>query len=112
MSISLTELFPGATQNATSLTLDKGFMSAYGLVATSSNNPEAMVLCIIARCAEILTESRRANNRTTQRVAITFAGQDAIEDVPGSGEYVNRLVYSAINYNPITLGDLDVSSFD
>lgn len=112
MPIGLTELFPGATQNETTLTLDKSFMAAYGLVESAANNPEAMLLCIIARAAEVLNESRRAQNREDQRVAITFAGEDAIEDVPGSDQYVQRIVWSAINYNPITLPAFDVGGFD
>lgn len=112
MPIGLTELFPGATQNETTLTLDKSFMAAYGLVESATNNPEAMLLCVIARAAEVLNESRRAQNRGDQRIAVTYAGQDVIEDVPGSDEYVQRVVWSAINYNQIALPEFDVGGFD
>lgn len=108
MSVPWSELFPGATQNETSITIPKAFMTQYGLVPSVNNLSESLLFALLFRASEIMTEQRRLLNRTTQYGSVTLAGKDAIEDIPGSDIYVTRFVLSGIWYQPITLPDVDL----
>ena len=113
MPASLEQVFgPGTTQDATTITIPKANFASFGLTATATNNPQALLFCIVRYASNHLTEARRADDRAIQPITITLAGRDALEDVSGTQEYTARSVYTLIQYKPVVLPDQSVSYMD
>lgn len=103
--VPIEELFgPGATQDINTLTISKSWMNQFGLLPDPANNPEGLLLAIIALAGNYASESRRAINRDAQYLTVTPAGYDGIEDIPGSNARVRRDVITVIKYldEPVT----------
>ena len=103
---------PGATQTATTVVIDKSWMTQYGLVPSADDTPEALLSAIVQKAAESLSEARRANNRNEQFVTVTYGGYDEIEDVPGAPGQVRRDVCTVITYTPKPLVGFTLSQYE
>lgn len=107
---TLSETFgANATQNATSVTIDKTPMSEYSLTPSASNKAEGLLTGMIAVASKNLTETNRALDRENRHLTVNYAGFDVIEDPVGSGQYYRRDIWTVIAYKsqPNTPFDLD-----
>jgi hypothetical protein len=109
MTATLENVFgAGTTQDATHLHIPKANFVQYGLSPDANDNPQALFVCMVRQASIWLTEARRADDRAIQPVTVTYSGQDALEDITGSGDYVNRKVFTVILYRPVTFPDFSV----
>lgn len=99
----------GATQSATSFTVQKAPLAEFGLSAGATNRAEGLFFGQVAVAAKNLTEANRAQDRANRHVTVTFANFDVVEDPPGSGQMFRRDIYTVVAYKaqPNTPFDLD-----
>lgn len=108
---TITEVFgASATQNTTSLTIQKAPMAEFGLTATGTNTAESLLGGIVAVAAKNCSEANRAGDRANRNLTISPAGFDVVEDPAGSGQYYRRDIYTVILYKsepntPLSLND-------
>lgn len=113
MTATLENVFgAGTTQDATHLHIPKANFAQYGLSPDANDNAQALFACIVRMASIWLTEARRADDRAIQPVTVTYSGQDALEDITGSGDYVNRKVFTVILYRSITFPEFSVQFID
>ena len=109
MTATLANVFgAGTTQDATHLHIPKANFVQYGLSPDANDNAQALLMCIVRQASVWLSEARRADDRAIQPVTVTYSGQDALEDITGSGDYVNRKVFTVILYQTIVFPGFSV----
>lgn len=92
----LTDVFgANATQNGTTITIAKADLTSTGFVAATSNTAESIVVAMLMRFANTLTETQRATDTVARNVTVTYAGQDTINQ---AGTQYRRDVWSAVAY--------------
>lgn len=84
-----------ATQNATDIVIKKADLTSTGFVATASNTAESILVALIMRAANELSETNRSTDTVNRNLTLTYAGQDTVNQ---AGTQYRRDVWSAVAY--------------
>ena len=94
---TLIEIFgSGATQDATTLTIDKNDLIAIGLTPSASNTGESLVAAIIAKAQETLTASRQESH-SEQSIVI----EDNLETLTTRNDQLYRQLTKSISFDKL-----------
>lgn len=107
---TLIEVFgPGALQDSNYLTIAKSSLAQNsGLTALSSNSPEGLLAAVLLQAAKSLTEDARATEPAIRQVAVSYNGQDLIEQ---GGQNFRRDVYIVALYTPTQVVSVDPDNY-
>lgn len=98
MPISLTQLFgAGATQTATSITLQKADFADIGLDASETNSAQSLFAAIFLKAAQILTEDNQALD--ISQLILVLRDLDSL--TTRSGNTYTRVGYS-VSFDKLT----------
>ncbi|MBE9011033.1 hypothetical protein IQ250_12530 [Pseudanabaenaceae cyanobacterium LEGE 13415] len=97
-----------ATQNETSITIQKADLQALGLTPAATNRAESILVAIVMRATSALTEVNRAQDLTNRHVTVNYAGQDLIDQ---SGNAFRRDAYSVLLYKSTQLATIDPDDY-
>jgi hypothetical protein len=107
---TLSEIF-GATssQTAASLTINKSDLSVTGLVPSSTNTPESLLVALIIYASRSLTETNRSSDTVNRNVTVNYSGQDLVNG--SGGAFYRRDIYSALLYKSTTIATIDPGDY-
>lgn len=106
---TLIEVFgPGALQDSNYLTIAKSSLAQSGLTTLSENSPEGLLAALLLQAAKSLTEDARATEPSIRQLAISYNGQDLIEQ---GGQNFRRDVYIVALYTPTQIASVDPDNY-
>lgn len=107
---AVTEVFgAGAFDDASALTITKLDMSNIGLTNTTNNKAEGMLVAILLRASNVLTDANRLTDLVNRNVTINYSGQDLVDQ--GGGNVFLRDTYQISLYKPTTVAPIDPDNY-
>lgn len=98
----------GATQNSTSITIQKSDLAAAGLTAAATNTAESILVAVLKLATDKLTEVARSQDLATRHVTVNYNGQDLIDQ---GGSYYRRDAYSILLYKTTALQTINPNDY-
>lgn len=98
----------GATQDVSTITIQKSALQAVGLTPSPTNDPQALLAAIALIAKNSLTETNRATDMVNRKVTLTYVGQDLV--VQSSQNYRRDLFYFAL-YKTTDLATIDPDDY-
>ena len=106
---TLQEVFgANAVQSATTLTISKADLVSVGLTANAGNTAESLLVALLIRASNSLTEVARSQDLVNRHVTVQYGGQDLVEQ---SGSNFRRDVYSVLAYKTTALQTVDPDDY-
>lgn len=106
----LTDVFVGAAQDASSLTIPKAAMPT--LTAAATNSPDAMLGALLFRCTEYYTAERRTVDKDVSIVATMDLPQTETEyDATGNANTYLVRSFTVKFYQESNFGDFDADTY-
>lgn len=107
---TLTQVFgAGSTQDATVIAMSKADYAGLGLTAVANNTAESLLVSIILSAAQTLTEANRLLDLVNRNIAITYTGQDLIDQ--GGGNVFLRDTYQISLYKSTAIVTVDPDNY-
>lgn len=107
---TLSEVFgSGASQDLNNLTISKTDLVGKGLTAAASNRAEALLVAVILKSADVLTETARASDLVNRNVTVAYIGQDLIDQ--GGGNIFRRDTFTVSLYKTTTFATVDPDDY-
>jgi hypothetical protein len=97
------------TQDSVRVTIAKADFPTQGLTATASNNAEGILAYILLQSATVLTEQNRLTDLANRNIAVTYSGQDLVDQ--GGGNVYRRDTYQVSLYTPTTIQAIDPDNY-
>ena len=106
---TLTDVFgANATSGAVLLTINKEDLASTGLIADEGNSAESLVVALVMKFANTLTETQRATDTGTRNVTVSYAGQDTINQL---GTQYQRDVWNIVAYKQVPVSPVVPGSY-
>lgn len=107
---SVAEVFgASATNDVSALTIAKADMSSVGLTNTGDNKAEGMLVAIILKASNTLTETNRLTDLPNRNVTISYSGQDLIDQ--GGGNVFLRDTFQVSLYKATSVVAIDPDNY-
>lgn len=98
----------GASQNANVLTIQKSDLAGVGLTASASNRAEALLVAIILRASQSLSETARTVDLVNRNVSVSYVGQDLVSQ---AGQSYRRDAWTVLGYKSTALIVVDPDDY-
>lgn len=98
-----------STETIDYLGVSKVDMQAVGLTRSLPNTAESMLVSIILRAAQTLTETNRLSDLVNRNVTLSYVGQDLIDQ--GGGNVFLRDTYQVSLYKATTVTPIDPDNY-
>lgn len=106
---TLTDIFgTGATQDLSTITIQKSALAAKGLTPSANNNAESLLVALLLIMKDALTETARATDIDNRQVTIFYQGQDLINQ---AAKDFRRDSFSIMLYKQTALAAIDPSDY-
>lgn len=106
---SLSDVFGGgASQTSTQLVISKNDLASVGLSPSGDNSAESMLVALILKAAQSLTDANRASDPSGRSVTVFYSGQDLITQASQS---FRRDAFSMLLYKPETLAPVSPGDY-